>query len=170
MPAIKSYRSPKIAVRDSTLAGRGVVAVEPINSGEIVAIKAGHIVSRVEVERITKDIGDFSLQIHDDFYLTPTTHDEIEDTTIFINHSCDANVGFQGSVIYIAIRDIAVDEELCHDYAMARSDAYSLDCCCGAVDCRGTVTGSDWKLPELQLKYGDYFADHVLRKIRARAE
>ena len=165
MPAIKSYRSPKIEVRDNTLAGRGVVAIEPIAKGEIVAIKAGHIVNREEVERITEDIGDFSLQIHDDFYLTPTTPEEVEETTIFINHSCDANVGFQGSIVYVAIRDIAVDEELCHDYAMERTDAYTLDCRCGADDCRGTVTGSDWQLPEVQAKYKNCFPDYVQRKI-----
>ena len=165
MPAIKSYRSPKIEVRDNTLAGRGVVAIEPISKGEIVAVKVGHIVNREEVERITDEIGDFSLQIHDDFYLTPTTRDEVEDTTIFINHSCDANVGFQGTIVYVAMRDIAVDEELCHDYAMERTDAYTLECRCGANDCRGTVTGSDWKLPEVQAKYRDYFPDYVQRKI-----
>ncbi len=166
MPAIKSYRSPKIEIRDDTISGRGVVAIEPIAAGEIVAIKAGHIVSREQVEAITQELGDYSLQIHDDFYLTPTTQEEVEQTTIFLNHSCDANVGFQGQVIYVAIRDIAVEEELCHDYAMARTDGYTLDCRCGAADCRGTVTGEDWRHPDLQSKYGDYFVDYVLRKIR----
>ena len=166
MPAIKSYRSPKIAVRDNSISGRGVVAVAAINAGEIVAIKAGHIVDREEVERITREIGDYSLQIHDDFYLTPRTEDEVDETTIFINHSCDANVGFRGQVVYVAIRDIAVGEELCHDYATARTDAYSLECLCGASDCRGTVTGNDWQRPDVQAKYGDYFVDYLLRKIR----
>ena len=104
MAAIHSYRSPKIEVSDNTLAGRGIVAVAPISKGEIVAIKAGHIVHREEVERLTQEIGDFSLQIHDDFYLTPRTAEEVEQTTVFINHSCDANVGFEGSVVYVAIR------------------------------------------------------------------
>lgn len=170
MPAIKCYRSPKIEVRDATTSGRGVVAVKPIAAGEIVAIKAGHIVNREQVLKITREIGDFSLQIHDHFYLTPTTREEIEDTTIFINHSCDANVGFEGQVVYVAIRDIDVGEELCHDYAMARTDGYTLECRCGAADCRGTVTGSDWQRPDVQAKYGDYFVDYVLRKIRQNHE
>ncbi|MEM7293864.1 MAG: SET domain-containing protein-lysine N-methyltransferase [Pseudomonadota bacterium] len=166
MPAVHSYRSPKIKVSDDTLAGRGVVAAEPISLGEVVAIKAGHIVDRQTVEKITAELGDFSLQIHDDFYLTPTTAEEVDQTTIFINHSCDANVGFQGSNIYVAIRDIAAGEELCHDYAMARTDGYTLNCHCGAAECRGTVTGDDWRLPEVQQKYGDYFVFHVLQRIR----
>ncbi|GIT46042.1 MAG: hypothetical protein Ct9H300mP12_06270 [Acidimicrobiales bacterium] len=43
----------------------------------------------------------------------------MDETSIRINHSCDANVGFRGQVLYVAMRDIAIDEELCHDYAMA---------------------------------------------------
>ncbi|MEM7208368.1 MAG: SET domain-containing protein-lysine N-methyltransferase [Pseudomonadota bacterium] len=166
MPAVHSFRSPKIQVSDDTLAGRGVVAVDHISKGEIVAIKSGHLVDRETVQRITENIGDFSLQIHDDVYLTPTTQEEVEQTTIFINHSCDANVGFQGSIFYVALRDIDVGEELCHDYAMARTDDYTLECRCGATDCRGTVTGKDWKLPEVQAKYGEFFVDYVLRKIK----
>ncbi|MCZ6470141.1 MAG: hypothetical protein O6649_02145 [Gammaproteobacteria bacterium] len=41
---MKTYRSPKIEVRDNTLSGRGVVALEDIAKDEIVAIKSGHIV------------------------------------------------------------------------------------------------------------------------------
>ncbi len=167
MPEITSYRSPKIEVRNTSLSGRGVFAREPICAKEIIAIKAGHIVNREQVERITREIGDYSLQIHDDFYLTPISEEEVTQTTIFINHSCDANVGFRGQVIYIAIRDINAGEELCHDYAMARTDGYTLDCHCGAADCRGTVTGKDWQRPDVQAKYGEYFIDYVLEKIRS---
>ena len=165
MPTIHSYRSPKIKVSDDTLAGRGVVAVESIKKDEVVAVKAGHIVNQETVERITEEIGDYSLQIYEDVYLTPTTEEEVDQTTIFINHSCDANVGFQGSNIYVAIRDIEAGEELCHDYAMARTDNYRLECRCGSPKCRGIVTGKDWQLPEVQQQYGNYFVFHVLKRI-----
>ncbi len=165
MSAIRSYRSDKIEVRESQVEGRGVVAIAPIEKDEIVAIKAGHIVNAEQVLEITERLGDFSLQIHDDFFLTPTTAEEIEQTTIFINHSCDANVGFRGQVVYVAVRDISVGEELCHDYAMARTESYRMDCRCGVADCRGVVTGDDWKLPEVQRKYEGYFMTYVKDKI-----
>ena len=38
---MKTYRSPKIEVREDTLAGRGVVAIEDIEKDEIIAIKEG---------------------------------------------------------------------------------------------------------------------------------
>ncbi len=163
---IRSWRSPSIEVRDGAVAGLGVFAVQPIRAGRIVAVKAGHIVHREEVLRLTAEIGDQSLQIHDDLYLSPRTADEVDETSIRINHSCDANVGFRGQVIYVAMRDIAVDEELCHDYAMDRTDAYRLACGCGTAVCRGTVTGGDWRLPELQARYEGFFVEYVAEKIR----
>ena len=163
---MKTYRSSKIEVRDDTLSGRGVVALQDIAKDETVAIKSGHIVTRDQLERINKEVGDFALQIDDDFYLSPTSPGEVDDMTVFINHSCDPNIGFRGQVVYVALRDIKAGEELCHDYSMERSDDYSLDCHCGSPLCRGKITGNDWQLPELQQRYGDYFSVYLLKKIQ----
>ncbi len=163
---MKTWRSPKIEVRDDTLAGRGVVARAPIAKDEIVAIKAGHVVTRDEIEQVTATAGDYALQIEDDFYIAPRAPDEVFDMSVMINHSCDPNVGFRGNVIYVALRVIATGEELFHDYAMERSDDYTLDCHCGSKLCRGKVTGNDWKLPDLQQRYGDYFSIYLRRKFQ----
>jgi len=163
---LKTWRSPKIAVTDDTLAGRGVVAIADIARDEIVAIKAGHIVTRDEIAEVTAAAGDLALQIDDDFYLAPRCPEDVEDMSVFINHSCDPNVGFRGQVVYVAMRDIATGEELCHDYAMERSDEYSLHCHCGSALCRGKVSGDDWKLPELQQRYRGYFSIYISNKFQ----
>lgn len=159
------YRSPKIEVRASGLEGRGVFALSKIEKGEVVAIKAGHIITSGEIAKITRSVGDYALQIHDELYLGPRSKDELEQMAIFINHSCDPNVGFSGQVVYVAMRDIEPGEELCHDYAMERSDNYSLDCHCGSNCCRGKITGDDWKRPDLQKRYGNRFSSYILEKI-----
>jgi hypothetical protein len=163
---MKTYRSPKIEVREDSLEGRGVIALQDITRDEIVAIKAGHVVTGDEIERITAEVGDFALQIDDGFYISPRTLDEVDDMTVFINHSCDPNIGFRGQVVYVAMRDIKAGEELCHDYSMERSDNYALDCRCGSSRCRGKVTGQDWKLPELQQRYGKYFSIYLGNKFQ----
>jgi len=163
---MKTYRSSKIEVREDTLAGRGVVAIGDIAKDEIVAIKAGNIITRAELEQATQAAGDMALQIDDNFYLAPRTPDDVEDMSVFINHSCDPNVGFRGQVVYVAMRDISAGEELCHDYSMERSDNYLLDCHCGSPLCRGKVTGQDWKIPELQKLYGDYFSIYIRNKFQ----
>lgn len=165
---MKTWRSPKIEVRNDTLSGRGVVALERIAKDEIVAIKSAHIVKRAEMPRITAEVGDLALQIDDNFYLSPTRPDEVDDMSVFINHSCDPNIGFRGQIVYVAMRDIETGEELFHDYSMERSDDYFLECRCGSPLCRQKVTGDDWKLPELQARYGRYFSTHILNKINAK--
>ena len=164
---MKTYRSPKIEVRNETLSGRGVVAIEDIKQDEIVAIKSGHLVTGEELGQICDLVGDLALQIEDNFYLTPTKLDEINDMSVFINHSCDPNVGFLGQIIYVAMRKIRAGEELCHDYSMERSDDYFLECRCGSPLCRRQVTGDDWKLPELQSRYTHCFSAYLLKKIKA---
>ena len=162
---MKTWRSPKIRVSEDTLAGRGVVAVADIARDEIVAIKVGHVITSAEIGPVTQAAGDLALQIEDDFYLAPREPGDVDNMSVFINHSCDPNVGFRGQVVYVAMRDIQVGEELCHDYAMERSDAYALDCRCGSPLCRGKVSGEDWRLPELQQRYRGYFSLYIENRI-----
>lgn len=140
-------------------------ARDPIEAGEVVAVKAGHVVNTEEALRLTAELGDFTLQIDDDMFLSPRYEHEYEDLVVHISHSCDANVGFRGNVSYVAIRDIPAGDELCHDYAMARTAPYVLDCLCGAEVCRGTVTHEDWKRVDVQERYAGYFMPHVARRI-----
>jgi SET domain-containing protein len=163
---ISCYRSPKIKVRTSDLEGRGVFAIEKIEEGEVVAVKAGHIITSDEITEITESVGDYALQIHNELYLGPRFEDELDRMVIFINHSCNPNVGFEGQVVYVAMRDIEPGEELCHDYAMERTDDYSLECHCGSEYCRGKITGDDWKRSDLQERYGDRFSSYILEKIK----
>ena len=64
------------------------------------------------------------------------------------------------------MRDIEAGEELTFDYAMSDGEPYDeFDCHCGADSCRGRVTGNDWKLPKLWLKYDGYFSPYLARRI-----
>jgi len=49
------------------------------NKGEIVAIKNGHIADKEEAYRLDNEIGDFSLQISDEFYICAKTKEKISD-------------------------------------------------------------------------------------------
>lgn len=156
-------------IRDQSVAGRGIFAREAIPAGTVVAVKVGHVMDLEEVTSVTAAIGDFSLQIHDDLFLSPREEGEVEHMVVMINHSCDANVGFAGQVTYITLRDIAVDEELCHDYAMMRTAPYRLECACGSPLCRGVVTGDDWQRADVQERYGRAFQPHILARLDQRS-
>ena len=62
-------------------------------------------------------------------------------------------------------RGVAAGEELTLDYGTIDHDAEPMACRCGAATCRGTITGEDWRRHDLQQKYGDHFAWHLLRRM-----
>lgn len=168
MTKVKSYKSPKTEVREESVAGKGLFAREDIKKGEILFVKSGHIVHKKDALRYDKELGEYSLQITGSLFLCPTTKGEVEDTAIFINHSCNPNVGPDGQITFVALRDIKAGEELCYDYAMTTDYNYKLECKCGDRSCRGVVTGKDWQRKDLQEKYGNHFTYHILKKIKSR--
>jgi hypothetical protein len=71
-------------------------------------------------------------------------------------------------VILIAARDIEAGEELSYDYATSDGSDYDeFECVCGSESCRGKITGHDWMLPELQLRYRGSFSPYLARRIAA---
>jgi SET domain-containing protein len=162
----KSYKSPKTELRPSPLGGQGLFAKENIKKGELVFIKSGQRLSLEEANRFNKELGVFSIQIDDAVHLGPTNEQEVKDTVIFINHSCDPNVGVDGSVKFVAMRDIKAGEELFYDYAMTETHPWEMPCHCGTKHCRKVVTGDDWKRKDLQKRYGSNFSDYILKKMR----
>jgi uncharacterized protein len=161
-----SYRSPKTEVRESKIHGRGLFATADIGKGEVVAVKGGRIVDRKTLrEKITPRLGSVEIQIDDDSFVAPVTDEERESSMLYSNHSCDANLGIRGEITFVAMRDIRVGEELTHDWAMTDNDHYSVECKCGASNCRKILTGKDWQRPELQKRYHGYFSAHLARKV-----
>src|SRR5215468_517572 len=161
-----SYRSPKTEVRESAIHGHGLFATGDISKDEIVAVKGGHIVDRKTLrEKITPVLGPVEIQIDDDLFIAPVTAEERELSMLYSNHSCDANLGLRGNIIFVALREIEAGEELTHDWCMTDDDTYETECTCGSANCRRVLTGKDWQRPELQARYRGYFATYLADKI-----
>src|SRR5207302_3045352 len=99
----------------------------------------------------------------DDLFIAPVTEEERELSMLYLNHSCDPNLGVRGEITFV--RDIRGGEELTHDWAMTDDDDYSVECNCGASNCRQILTGKDWQRPEAQKKYAGYFSAYLAAKI-----
>jgi len=85
-----------------------------------------------------------------------------------LNHSCRPNVGVRGQITFVAMHDIPAGSELTIDYAMIDGDpAERMVCSCGAPECRGIITGTDWRLPELRRRYAGYFSRYLQERIVA---
>lgn len=165
-----SYLSPKTVVRESAIHGRGLFARTSIARGEIVAVKGGHIITRERLRTLEASLGPAEIQIADDLFICPVTATEREGSMIFSNHSCEPNLGLDGQITFVAMRDIAAGEELTHDWAMTDNDDSTTTCHCGAANCRGTITGKDWQRPELRARYAGYFSSYLQKKIADKSD
>lgn len=163
---IKSYVSSKITIRASPIHNLGMFAQFPIEKGEVVFIKGGHIVRKGELY-FEETISSY-LPIDDEFFVGAVSKEEEENVKLFVNHSCEPNCGLRGEITFIALRKIEEGEELTCDYAMIDNEDYEFECNCGSPNCRKKITGFDWKIKELQIKYADYFARYLTDKIKSQ--
>jgi len=162
-----SYRSPKTQVRESPIHGKGLFAKQAIAAGEIVAVKGGYILTKQEWTTLERQLGSAEVQISEELFIAPTGEEQREGCMVYSNHSCDPNISIQGQIVFVAMRDIAPDEELTHDWATTDDLNYVMECNCGSPDCRHIVTGKDWMKKELQEKYKGWFCWFIQRKIDA---
>ena len=168
MPA--SYLSPKTEIRRSPIHGKGLFARRALARGEIVAIKGGHVLDAAGLAAVRDRIAFSYIQIERGFYIGARTRAEVAANKIFVNHSCDPNVGIRGQVVFVTMRPVRAGEELTYDWAMEEMSATgpATRCTCGAPRCRGLLTGRDWRRPELQRRYRGFFSAYIQARIAAR--
>jgi hypothetical protein len=164
-----SYLSPKLKSAQSLeKGGCGIVTVQPIEKGELILLWGGRVVRGDEIDPNMPNLTQRVLQIDDGLFLL--TPEQLEPADC-LNHSCAPNAGFTGQIGIIAMRDMETGEEVCIDYAMCDSEPYDeFVCYCGSDNCRGHVTGDDWKDPMLQERYDGFFSAYLQRKIDAMKE
>lgn len=151
----------------SSIAGAGLVAVDFISAGELVGVKNGRVLTQEEFLASPAFSRHTEMQINDDTFVAAYELDEVDDSMMYINHSCDPSIGHQGINTFFALRDIAPGEELLADYGASFTyDDFKLEGCqCGSEHCRGTITNRDWLLPEVRERLQGYFPDFVKYKL-----
>ncbi len=148
-------------------AGRGTVATEQISAGEVIAAFGGRCVTRDEFDLLPRSQQVRSIQIEEYLFLAGGPEPEPAD---FINHSCDPNGAIRGSTVLVARRDIEAGEAITYDYGTTDGSNYDeFECACGSALCRGKVTGHDWMLAELQLRYRGSFSPYLAARIASLA-
>lgn len=159
-----SYCSPKLDLRPvPEKGGFGLFANQDIIAGELLAMWGGQIVTGDQLIRLPIERQTHGIQVDEDLYQIPLTEGDPAD---YFNHSCNPNCGLNSPISLVAMRDIALGEEVCFDYAMSDSSDYDeFECHCGSTLCRRRVTGKDWQLPELQKRYFGFFSPYLQRRI-----
>jgi hypothetical protein len=123
----------------SAIHGYGVVTTRPFHKGELVCPGDG-------VQYREDDDFDDTYALILDGEHGETVLWDLVDQTRWLNHSCDPNSEVlsrwdpEAKLIrawWVAVRDIAVGEEITYDYAFAPEVAEP--CHCGAPACRGLI-------------------------------
>jgi SET domain-containing protein len=142
--------------------GRGVFAVKTIRKGETIAVWGGCVIGPDKVRALPREEKRLMIEVEEDRFLYSTT----ESPADWVNHSCDPNSGLSGQIVLVAMRNIAVGEEITFDYAMSDGNRFEeFVCFCGTARCRTRVTRDDWRKRELWLRYAGYFSPHIQRRI-----
>ncbi|HUF04273.1 MAG TPA: SET domain-containing protein-lysine N-methyltransferase [Aridibacter sp.] len=160
-----SYISPKAEVRESPIHGKGLFAKEAFEKNEIVCVKGGYIFDRRTLDSMSEWYRTAEIQIAEDLFIGPLAEEEREGSMIYSNHSCDPNIGVLGQIVFVAMRGIEPGEEITHDWATTDDDDYEMECLCGSGNCRGTITGRDWRDENLRRRYAGYFSEYLAEKI-----
>jgi SET domain-containing protein len=123
---------PQLVIRSAGAKGLGVFSDSAIPEGALICNLEG---VRLQTADLTDDL--LALQIGPDEWLC-SDGSRVDDR---INHSCTPNAGFvTGKLALYALRTIAAGEEISWDYSTSLNwPDWTLDCCCGSPDCRGTV-------------------------------
>jgi hypothetical protein len=163
---VSSWISPKARKGIiSGIAGRGLFATARIGTDEIVAVKGGHIVTTRQLMELPDPLPNSEIQIAQGLHLVALSPEEYEPVMLFINHSCEPNVGFAGNIVLVAMREVTAGEELTTDYALFDDYDGQMACHCNTARCRRVIDGHDWRRGDLQRKYYGYFSWYLQRKI-----
>ncbi len=157
----RSHLHPAVVVTESPIHGLGLFAGEPIAPGVLVARLGGSV---------TDDAGLAALEPpYSSIALGPGRHLVIDpaDPIRYGNHSCDPNLWMSGAFDVTVRRAIKAGEELTIDYATQTGpEDWEMPCRCGSPQCRGRVTGGDWRVPSLRAAYREHWIPLLLDKIR----
>jgi len=133
--------------------GTGMFTDEPIMNGAILERFGGEL---YHLQDCDADRGVY-LQVDHEIYLGPS----LDRASDYTNHSCAPNCGLLwiaiDEVYLVAIADIPADAELCWDYSTSTAeygpDRWTMNCSCGAPECRGLIDQFDTLPVKLQQHY-----------------
>jgi SET domain-containing protein len=141
----------RIAVRRSSVHGRGVFALRPLRRGTRIIEYAGERIGHREADSRHDASEDTHTMLFTVDSRTVIDASRRGNSARWINHSCRPNCEAtdDGGRIYIeAIRDVRRGEELSYDYNLRLNEPHTPAakrehaCLCGERGCRGTMLGS----------------------------
>jgi SET domain-containing protein len=138
--------NPSTAVKENTIHGLCRYATEDIAKNEVIFVAGGIAINNQETTWYK------GLLIDKNYVLDLPQGSEFE---AYVNHSCDPNVFIDGQIVFRSLRNIKKGEFFTVDYGtFMLTKKNPIDPCnCGSKNCRGKVTGEDYKFLNLPLSW-----------------
>jgi len=174
---------PTIALRDVPGFGKGLIATEFIPEGTVVwrdaEARQTWRFTDAEARGWPKEEYDdwcnYCYQVEDTVYTGTRIRKgekRLLDRSEYTNHSCDPNTWqeIDDDSVMTARRDIKVGDEVTYDYCTSESEnskqvAQGWKCGCSTRECRGQLTGIEYKNNILQKKYERRWSPYLQKKI-----
>jgi SET domain-containing protein len=124
---------------------KGVFATEDIRSGSVIFHLRGTVSTRP-----TK----YTIQLGEERHLEcppiRKASDKLDYCWKYLNHSCAPNGYINAAeLIFLALRDIAMGEEITFNYLTTESElAAPFRCICGSANCFGFIRGRNFLTPD----------------------
>lgn len=169
-PAGTCWLHPALVVAPSPLHGVGLFARQDLPAGEVLSRLGGGLVTKSTLALLIGAAERGEQPYVDTITVGAGQHLVLPHGTANGrgNHSCDPNAWWVDAYTLAARRAIKAAEEITNDYATSTSEAaFRMQCSCTSPLCRGVVTGSDWRRPELQERYGRHWVPALLQLIDA---
>lgn len=148
--------------------GYGLFATVDIPRRSLVVFDTGRVVTEKEYLSFTLTQKRGTYQIDARTFLAPHNFDN-PNLELLVNNSCNPNLFHAGRGLWLAWRRIKAGEEITCDYVVFQTNEYgeydTYTCLCGSKNCRGRLSGDDWKKRELQERYQGQFFPSVQRLI-----
>jgi len=142
----------KVYYAFSDIGGSGLFASKKILKDEIIFFVGGLKIVKHRYTKKFSPTGPNWIAIDKERWLVPFDNNPWP----YVNHSCNPNAGFRGTLGIVAMRNIAKDAEITIDYAITEEDPYwHMVCHCGVKQCRKRIVSAVLQ-PELLRKYKTY--------------
>lgn len=122
----------KVIIKKSKIHGKGLFAAQDFKKGEIVLHwDLSHVLSEEEFAVLSDEDRNYISVIKEKYIL-------MQEPERYMNHSCAANTKVE-NFTDIALRDIALGEEITTNYSVEDSRDEKMKCNCGAAGCCGEI-------------------------------
>ena len=150
--------SEKLRIADAGPKGKGVFALSRFEAGDLVWDYEG---KEEWITEIPEDLWQYSFQVDYDRYVVP----EKGSFGWYLNHSCQPNCVILGRTRIVALSTIEPGDEVTFDYSTNVGwDGFTMQCSCGARECRRVIRSYSYLNPELRGRYGACVSRFLLDK------